>query len=659
MTHANLNIPVAPAASCRASKLVDVDEAVALIGDGDTVCNSGFVGCGVPDELLAALERRFLQSGAPRDLTVLFAAGQGDGKDRGLNRLAHEGLVSCVIGGHWGLIPKMAQLALDGKITAYNLPQGCISHLYRDIAAGKPGTITKVGLNTFVDPRINGGRINAASSDDVVRLMEIDGEEYLFYKSRRIDVAFIRGTTADLDGNVTMEREALTLDGLAMATAARNSGGIVIVQVENVAERGSLNPREVRIPGILVDCVVLGKPENHAQTYATAYSRYYSGESKAPGQMMEKLPLDERKIIARRVARELPRGGVVNLGIGMPEGVAKVAAEEGVLDRVTLTAEPGIIGGIPASGLNFGAAVNPQAVIDQNQQFDFYDGGGLDLACLGMAQADAEGNVNVSRFGKRLAGAGGFINISQNARSLAFAGTFTAGGLEIAAEDGRLRIVKEGRDRKFIQRVEQITFSGLFARRKGQPVLFVTERCVFRLVERGLELTEVAEGVDLKTDILDLMDFRPHIDDLKIMHPTIFQPQPMGLQALMDRRDLRDRFVYDRGRQVLFIDFTGLRVAEPETVRAIERIVEERCGKLGRRVEVVVNYADFRVDEAVADEYVAMVRRLLDTYYGKVTRYAPSAFLRAKLGSAGVLNAQSRIEGPEGENETDDLRRSV
>jgi len=517
----------------RTGKVVTVGEAVALIRDGSVLCNSGFVGCGVPDELLAGLERRFVETGGPRDLTILFAAGQGDGKDKGLNRLAHEGLVKRVVGGHWGLIPKMGRLALEGRIEAYNLPQGCISHLYRDIAAGRPGTLSKVGLNTFVDPRLDGGRINAATTEDIVERVTFAGEEWLFYKAMPVHVAFIRATTADTQGNLSFERETLTLDALAMAMAARNSGGIVIAQVERVAEAGTLNPKLVKVPGILVDRVVVAAPENHMQTYGNAYDPAFSGEIRVPLDRLPPMGLDERKIIARRAAFELQDGAVINLGIGMPEGMAAVAAEERILDRVTMTAEPGIIGGVPASGLNFGSAVNAESIIDQNQQFDFYDGGGLDLACLGLAQCDAAGNVNVSRFGSKLAGAGGFINISQNARRLVFAGTFTAGGLAVKVEDGRLRILREGASRKFTRAVEQVTFSGPYAASLGRPVLYVTERCVFALRRDGLELVEVAPGIDIARDILAHMDFMPIITAPQPMRAEIFGAAPMGLS---DRR---------------------------------------------------------------------------------------------------------------------------
>jgi propionate CoA-transferase len=511
------------------NKVTSVEEAVARIKTRDTIATSGFVGTGTPDALIDGLARAFEASGAPCALTLLFAAGQGDGKSRGLNRLALPGLVRRAVGGHWGLVPKLGAMALAGEMEAYNLPQGCISQLYRDIAAHKPGTLSKVGLGTFVDPRLGGGKVNSATHEDLVELIELHGVEWLLYKAFPIHVALLRGTTADPAGNVTLERESLTLDNLAMAMAAKNSGGLVIVQVERLAELGTLSPRAVKIPGALVDCVAVARREHHWQTYATQYNPAYSGESRGVLETLAPEALDGRKIISRRAALELVAGSIINLGIGMPEGVARVAQEEGILPLLTLTTEAGVIGGLPAGGLDFGAAINTEALIDQNQQFDFYDGGGLDLACLGMAQCDAAGNVNVSRFGRTFAGCGGFINISQNAKRVVFVGTFTCDGLEVDVNGGKLRILREGKVRKFIQAVEQVSFSGAHCWKANREALYVTERCVFRLTKDGLELTEVAPGIDLDV-ILGNMGFVPRrARQLATMDVRLFRPEVMGL----------------------------------------------------------------------------------------------------------------------------------
>lgn len=615
----------------KSGKVVSAAEAVALIKDGDCLTTSGFVGIGVPDELLAAVEKRFVETGQPRDLSLVFAAGQGDGKDRGLNRLGHEGLLKRVIGGHWGLIPKVAKLATSGKIEAWNLPQGVISQLYRDIAAGKPGMLSKAGLETFVDPRQEGGAINAISTDPQVELMEIGGEEILFYPSQKLTVALLRGTTADEAGNVTLEREALTIDNLAQAMAVHNAGGVVIVQVERVARAGSLPARDVHIPGILVDAVVVAKPENHVQTYSTAFSQAFTNRIRPPMGEIPSMQLDARKVIARRCAFELPVNGVVNLGIGMPEGVASVAAEEGLLEHLTLTAEPGVIGGQPASGLDFGAAVNTDAVIPQNNQFDFYDGGGLDLACLGLAQADAAGNVNVSRFGPRLAGAGGFINISQNARAVVFAGTFTAQGQDVRITEGRVEILQEGKARKFLEHVEQVSFSGARAARLGQPVLYVTERCVFELTCDGLKLIEIAPGIDLENDILALMDVRPILDEVRPMDSRLFQEAEMDLRTDLLHLDLPDRVAIESRLGQLFLNFEKMRIRNRDEIDLVRDTVARTCEAYGQTVDVIVNYDGFRIDELLENHWAEMVEGLADRYYGQVSRYSGSAFMRMKL----------------------------
>lgn len=513
-----------------APKFLTALEAVELIQDGDMIATGGFVGNGHPEALTKALEKRFLETGSPRNLSFVYAAGQGDGKEKCLNHVAHEDLVKRTIGGHYNLAPKLGKLIAENKIEAYNIPQGVVSHLFRDIAAGKVGTITHVGLQTFCDPRVEGGKLNSVTREDIVDLVNIGGQERLLYKAFPINAAFLRGTSADEKGNISCEKEAVTLESTAIAQAVKNSGGKVIVQVERVVKAGTLDPKLVTIPGIYVTAVVAAEPADHMQTLAEQYNPSYSGEVRVPVTSIKPLPLDERKIIGRRAAMELQPNTIVNLGIGIPEAVSMVANEEGIAEYMTLTVESGPVGGIPAGGLSFGAAINPEAILNQPSQFDFYDGGGIDLAYLGMAECDEDGNVNVSKLGPRIIGCGGFINITQNAKKLFFCGSFMAGGLEIEVAGGQLRIKQEGKVGKFIKKVGQITYSGTYAREIRQNVMYITERCVFELREDGLYLTEVAPGIDLEKDILAHMEFKPIIKGTpKLMDARIFCPEPMGL----------------------------------------------------------------------------------------------------------------------------------
>lgn len=508
---------------------MSAEQAAALVPDGATVLVDGSGG-GVnePDLLLTALEARYLREHHPAALTIVHPSGMGDGRGGGIDRLAHPGMVRKAIGGHWNWCPRMQGLAQSEAIEAYCLPQGVISHLLRAIAGRAPGVITHIGLGTFVDPRIDGGRLNARSTDRLVECMTIRDREYLFYPSFKIDVAIIRGTTADEQGNITMEGEGLYAETLSAAQAARNCGGVVIAQVRNLVKAGTLDPRNVKVPGVVVDAVVV-HPDQRL-SFATASDASLTGAAQIPLGELPALPLTERKVIARRAAAELRRGDVANLGFGMPDGVATVLAEEGLGEHVTFTLEQGHIGGVPATGDDFGMARNQRAMIDAGYQFDWYNGGGLDVAILSFAQVDPKGNVNVSKFGGRIAGIGGFVNISQGAKRVVFVGTMRAGRQQLQFTGGGLRVEREAASPKFVPVLEQISFSGEYARRWNVPVTYVTERAVFELRHEGLVLTEVAPGLDIERDVLQQMAFRPRLaEHVKTMDARLFCEPTVGL----------------------------------------------------------------------------------------------------------------------------------
>jgi propionate CoA-transferase len=615
------------------SKIVSADDAVSVIRDSDVVASSGWGGHGVAEAVLAAIEARFLTHQSPSNLTLVWAGGQGDGANRGLNHLGHEGLLRRTIGGHYGLVPKIERLAIDEKIEAYNLPEGVIVHLYRNIASGSPGILTTVGIGTFVDPRIEGGRINRSTTQDIVEVTRRGDEDWLLYKGFPVDVAIIRGTTADPLGNITTEKEAVALEVLQLAMAARASGGYVICQVERVAEAGSLDSRDVRVPGILVDAVVIAEPDQHTQSWDTRYDPAMSGELRIPTRSLEPLDLNGRTVIARRAAMGLSADDIVNVGLGLPELVGRVAGEEDVQDLVTFTIDTGVIGGVPMSGFDFGAAVNREALVDHASSFDFIDGGGLDTAFLGVAQCDELGNVNVSRFGDRLAGCGGAINLTQRTERVVFLTTFTSGGLEVSISNGSLEIVNEGRFGKFIDRVGQITFAASTAIARGQNIKYITERCVFKLGRDGLVLTEVAPGVDVERDILSLLPFTPGVENLRLMDPAVFAQERMNLRNRMLQLHIHDRLTYDRSRNTVFMDYSGLHVRTAEDVSEIRDAVDALLGPLDTRVKSVVNYDRFRLDESAVDAYADAVKYVQDTYYldGEVTRHTTNAFTRLKL----------------------------
>ena len=526
------------------SKVIGAKEVLKYLPEGATLAVCGFTLMGACETILKEIENEFLSNGTPQNLTLLHAAGHSN-RANGIQHLAHPGLIKRIIGSHWGLAPKWGELIHNNEVEAFCLPQGQLVHLFRAMASGKPGNFSKVGLGTFVDPRIDGGKINerAQSCEDIVDVIELYNEEYLFYKSHSIDVAIIRGTTADEKGNVTFEDEAIKLEAISVAQAAKRFGGKVFIQVKNLAQNGSLHPKQVVIPGIYVDGIVIAEnvEEDHRQTHSFYYNPSYSGDVRVPVSATAPIPLSVRKVIGRRAIMELFPQANVNLGTGIPgDVVGPITNEEGFNEQITLTIESGVIGGIPAGGLDFGITQNAEAIIEHGYQFDYYNGTGIDVTYMGLAEVDEEGNVNVSRFGTKTVGCGGFIDITQPAKKVVYCGTLTAGGLELEIGKFGLKIIQEGRSKKFLQAVKQITFSGKYAVKTKQAVLYVTERAVFELRGEGVTLIEIAPGIDLQRDVLDQMDFTPQIaKDLKLMDIRIFQDQRMNYKDEFESKGIK------------------------------------------------------------------------------------------------------------------------
>jgi propionate CoA-transferase len=511
-------------------RLVDIGEAVRLVDDGDTVMIGGSgAGHAVPQLFIDRLAGHYVERGSPRGLTTVRVVGIGDFAERGMSQLALPGLMKRTIGSNIGNEPALGEMVQNGEVEAYSFPQGVLSQLCREIAAGRPGLVTHIGLGTYVDPRHTGGKQGSAT-EDLVEVIELGDREWLFYHAFPVHVAVIRGSRIDVEGNLTMEREAVRGEMLAMAMAARNSDGIVIAQAGELASADELDHRRVEVPGALIDYAYID-PEQR-QTYQTSYSPYLSGErrlERKEGTVSSSLDL--RKIVARRSLLEFAPGDICNLGFGISQEIGEIAHEEGIDGRLVLTVEQGVFGGVPVAGPDGGAGFNFQALIEQPAMFDFYDGGGLDVASLSFAQVDVRGNVNVHAFPGRLRGPGGFLNISARTAKVCFVGTFTTGGLVTEIVDGRIRILEEGSTPKFVESVEEISFSGPGSP-PGQQVLYLTERAVFALVDGVVTLIEVADGIDLEKDVLGNMEFRPALaTPVARIDPRIYEPELMGLSA--------------------------------------------------------------------------------------------------------------------------------
>lgn len=517
-----------------AVKFITAREAADLIPSDATVGTNGFMGTAFPEEIVQELENRFQETDSPQNLTLFFCAAQGDNKSKGLLHLAHKGLLRRTIGGHYGMARKIGEMVVNNEIEAYDFPQGVLAHLLCETAAHQPGVLTKVGIGTFVDPRQAGGKMNEKTMpcEDYVQLVKLNGEDYLFYKSIPINCALIAGTYADENGNISFEREGVRAESLALATACKNSGGKVFVQVQNVVKSGSLHPRMVEIPGALVDYVIVASDMKYCmQNFGSQYNPGFSGEHYMGLAGFKPAELNNKKVIGRRAAMELQSDSIVNLGVGIPEYISTVAAEEGITKKFTLTVEDGLFGGSPQSGLDFGVSLNPSCMVTMSSMFDFYDGGGLDQAFVGFAEGDMEGNVNVSKFGKLMPGCGGFIDITQNTKQVYFCGTFTAGGLKTEIGNGELHILQEGKVDKFTKQLQQVTFSAKTAVSNSLPVMYITERAVFRLTKDGIMLCEAAPGIDLEKDIFAHMPQKPILSpDFKLMDARIFCSEKMGLK---------------------------------------------------------------------------------------------------------------------------------
>lgn len=542
------------------AKFITAKEAAELIPDGATVAVAGLGVSGWAEEIGCAIRDRYKETGHPKNLYLKQGSAMGDhgygnnflGWDkqplpegmekpagvRGTSRLgeAGEGLVTRWTGAHVMSADALNALAAQGKITGNCVPQGVAVNLWREIAAGRPGLLTKVGLGTFIDPRLEGGRMNKETQEDAAELVTFGGEEYLFYKSFPVDVALLRGTVADENGNISFMHEGIINEGLSVASATRNSGGIVIVQVEYLAKAESLNPKEMKIPGILVDYVVQAKdPKSSWQAEGVYYEPSFSGQIRRPIATLPPMPLDERKVIARRCAMEVQPGGVLNLGVGISSGVGNILAEEGCISEITMCSESGMIGGVPCPLPNFGSSYNPECTLEHNATFDIIDGGGLNMTCLGLGECDEDGNINVSKFGSRLIGPGGFIDITSATKKVVFCGTFM-GKQKTRVGDGRLVIEQEGTVKKFLKHVQQVTFAGTHVK-PDQRVLYVTERCVMELLNGKMTITEIAPGINLEKDVLAHMDFVPAVSpDLKVMDAGLFCEKWGSLRAHLDKK---------------------------------------------------------------------------------------------------------------------------